>query len=207
MNSSSQLNRRIAWCMLCVLTVALAGCSRGISEGLHAVTGAGGKATLLQGDQDQLATVASRFGGVRVEHFENEVGPVCPDAFFTAVPFAIEEQLRYRPRSVGEQLKRIPGKLTGDAAEKQPFFSGPADKVLLIRGRVIQYDVGGTKDKLLGPLDEVICRTEFVDAATGETLARANLTGRVKSSLRTGPQELAEGVAKAIADLLKPADH
>jgi hypothetical protein len=183
--------------MLCICTVVLTGCSRGIKEGLYAITGAGGKATLIQGHQDQLSTVASRFGGVRIELFENEVGSVCPDAFLTALPNAVQEQLRYRPRSVG-------GTLTG--AQKQPFFAGPADKLLVIRGRVIQYDVGGTKDKILGPLDEVICRTEFVDSATGETLAVANLTGRAKSSFRTGPQELANGVAKGIADLLKPAD-
>jgi hypothetical protein len=55
----------------------------------------------------------------------------------------------------------------------------------------------------LGPLDEAICRVQFIDAANGAVLGEANCTGRVKSSVRTGPQELAKGVGKAIKKLIK----
>ena len=187
-------------CTLLALAATFPGCSRGIKEGLYAVTGAGGKATLIQGRQDDLATFAARFGGISIEPFSSDVGDACPSEFLTALPAAIQKELQYRSRSLTEKLKGV------DEAEAGPFFTGPADQTLVLRGRVIQYDTGSIEDKALSPLDEAICRVQFIDAATGTTLAEANLTGRVKSSVRTGPQELANGVAKAVRDLLKPAD-
>lgn len=186
-------------CTFFALAATFAGCSRGIKEGLYAVTGASGKATLIMGRQDDLGAFASRFGSVSVEPISNDVGDACPSEFLVALPPAIEKELQYRPRSLTEKIKGV------DEAEAGPFFTGPADQTLILRGRVIQYDTGSIEDKALSPLDEAICRVQFIDAASGTTLAEANLTGRVKSSVRTGPQELASGVAKALADLLKPA--
>jgi len=188
---------------LLTLTLAAAtlpGCTRAVSEGYYGLTGASGKATLLTGDPDRLGRVTREYGAVRVEPFANEVGDICPPTFLEALPGAIENELRYRDRSLTDRVK---GR---QKEELGPFLTGPTDRVLLIKGRIIQYDVGSTVDKVAGPMDEAICRVQFLDAASGTLIADANLTGRVKSALRTGPQELAAGVAKSVKGLLKPKD-
>ena len=174
------------------------GCSRVVKEGLYAVTGSSGKAVLLQGNNAQVHRLALEYGGVVVEPFSNDVGDAAPQAFVDALSGAITKRLQYRDRSMGERFKGVDKEAVG------PFFRGPAHKVLLIRGRVIQYDKSGTADKALGPMDEAICRIQFLDQATNTLLAEANCTGRSKSSVRTGPKELADGVAKAVRNLLKP---
>ncbi len=176
----------------------LSGCSRGISEGVHALTGSSGKFVFIQGTKEQTSQLAGQYGGVTVEPFQNDVGEVCSQEFLNLVPGEITEALQYASRSITDKVKGV------SKDEKGPFFTGPADKTLVIKGRVIQYDIGGVVDKAAGPLDEAICRVQFVDGQTGAVLAEGNCTGRVKSAVRTGPKELAEGVAKAVQKILKP---
>ncbi|OQA02000.1 MAG: hypothetical protein BWY71_00178 [Planctomycetes bacterium ADurb.Bin412] len=177
-----------------------AGCTRGIKEGVYALTGSSGKFVLIQGSQEQMSLLSSQYGGVSVEPFQNDVGEVCSQEFLNLVPAAITEDLQYASRSITDKVKGVSKEEVG------PFFTGPADKTLVIKGRVIQYDIGGVVDKAAGPLDEAICRMQFVDGQTGTLLAEGNCTGRVKSAVRTGPQELAKGVAKAIRKILKPKE-
>ena len=189
------LRYQLMGCLL--LAGVIGGCSRGIKESVYALTGSTGKAVLLQG-RETAGTLAATYGTVRVEPFSNDVGDNCPPEFLAHLPAAIEEQLRYRDPSFKERI-------TAKAKEELgPFLTGPAEKTLVIHGRVIQYDIGGTADKVAGPLDEAICRIQVSDSTSGTQLVEANCTGRVKSSLRTGPKELAEGVGKGIRDLLKP---
>lgn len=179
------------------------GCSRGIKESYYALKGSSGKVTLLQGSEDELGKLAYEYGGVQVGPFTNDVGSVTPAEFVSNLPGAIREQLTYRPRSTKEKLKFKKKEETG------PFFTGPADKVLLIKGRIIQYestknDKKGIVSKAVGSTDEAICRVQVIDQGSGVLLAEGNCIGRVKSSVRTGPKELATGVGKAIRDWLKP---
>jgi len=191
------MSRRYQLMACLLLTAMLGGCSRGIKESVYALTGSTGKAVVLQG-RETAGTLARSYGAVRVEPFASDVGDNCPPEFLARLPAAIQEQLRYRDRSFGETV-------TVKASEELgPFFTGPADKVLVINGRVIQYDIGGTVDKVAGPLDEAICRVQVSDSVSGAVLLEGNCTGRVKSSIRTGPRELAEGVGKGIRDMLKP---
>jgi len=176
----------------------LGGCSRGIKEGLYALKGSSGKIVRLAGDPERIALITRNYGGVRVEPFVNDVGPAAPQSFIDALPTAINERLRYRDPGFKEKLS---GK---HKEELGPFFTGPTEKVLIIRGRVIQYEAADLKGKALSPIDEAICRVQFVDGETGEVLAEANCTGRSKSVVRSGPDELADGVAKAIKKFLKP---
>jgi hypothetical protein len=192
------MTRALKIASILALASLFAGCSRGISEGVYAFTGSSGKSTLIQGDPAKVALLTQQYGTVKVEPFSNDVGNRCPDQFLNELPLAIQKELLYRDPSVKESLS---GK---KAEELGPFFTGPAEKVLVIKGKVIQYDIGGVVDKVSGPLDEAICRVQLVDEASGELLAEANLTGRVKSSVRTGPAELAKGVGKAIKKGLKP---
>ncbi|MBN2211101.1 MAG: hypothetical protein JW709_06860 [Sedimentisphaerales bacterium] len=193
------MTRLLTGLMLIVLLGT--GCSRGIKEGLYAVTGSSGKIVRLSGDETRIGNLANEYGGVRVELFANDVGQAAPQSFIDALPGAIAKRLEYRSRSLGEKIKGV------DKEEAGPFFTGPAGKVLVIRGRVIQYEAGDLTDKAISPMDEAICRVQFTDGTTGEMLAEANCTGRSKSVVRTGPDELADGVAKAINKFLKPHDE
>lgn len=187
---------------LLILSVwsGITGCTRSISEGVHALTGSSGKFVFIQGNKELASQLAGQYGAVQVEPFQNDVGEVCSQEFLDRLPETITEDLQYASRSITDKVKGVSKEEIG------PFFTGPADKTLVIKGRVIQYDIGGVVDKAAGPLDEAICRVQFVDGRTGTLLAEGNCTGRVKSSVRTGPQELAKGVAKAIRKILKPRD-
>ena len=187
---------RRACLAILIMTLALSsiGGSRGIKEGLYAVTGASGKTTLIKGDPSNLA---AQYGSCTVETFQNDIGDICPQSFLDKLPGVIQERLRHKPRSLGDKFG---GKEKG---EMGPFFTGPANKTILITGRVIQYDIGDIANKAMGPLDEAICRVQILDADTNTMLAEANLTSRVKSSVRTGPSEMAEGIAKAIEKLFE----
>jgi hypothetical protein len=114
----------------------------------------------------------------------------------------------YRNFKLGEIKDNIGGRLPGDflfllreefinqlAAKKLP--SGPGGKTLLIRGSIVHYEDASRIGTFLSPLEEVICRTEFVDAQTGRVLAVANCIGRTNTSLKLGVQSKAEGLAKA----------
>jgi len=70
-------------------------------------------------------------------------------------------------------------------------------KTLVIRGNVIQYESASTVGYVLGPLEEVICRTELVDKDTGQVLGVANCVGRTKAASSSGVREKANGLAKA----------
>jgi hypothetical protein len=193
------LNTR-KFCYLAIVSILfLAGCSQGIKEGYHSLMGSSGKTVLLSGDKDKLSHLALEYGSVQVEPFTNDVGPSCPQAFLDNLPQAISDQLKFRPRSVTDTvtLKK--------KEEMGPFFTGPSDKILLIKGKVIQYDIGSTVDKVTSPLDEAICRVQILDKSSNTLLAEVNCTGRVKSALRSGPIELAKGIGKSVNKLLKPA--
>jgi len=185
--------------MAVVLTFAAGGCSKGVKEGLYVVTGSSGKISLIQGSQETVGQLAYNYGSVKVEPFTSDVGDKCPQAFLDQLPGAIEKQLQYRTRSIKEKLSK-------KKEEMGPFFSGPADKQLIIRGRVIQYESDeSVTDKAMGSMEEAICRIQLIDGADGQVIAEANCTGRDKSAIRGGSKELAEGVAKAVQKLLKPA--
>lgn len=183
---------------LFIVSIAFTGCSRAISEGVHGVMGSSGKIVKIQGDDTRIGQITRDYGAVSVEPFGNDVGQVVPQPFLEVVHTVIENKLQLRDRSAMETVKFKKKEDLG------PFFTGPADKKLIIRGKVIQYDQGDLKDKAMSPMDEAICRVQFVDGTSGEMIAEANCTGRSKSVVRTGPNELADGVAKGIKKFLAP---
>jgi hypothetical protein len=178
----------------------VSGCSRGIKEGLYTLKGSSGKTLLIKGDEELMGSLASRYGSFTVEPFDNEVGEICPPEFLSALSEQLNKRLQYPPKSFSDRLK---GK---DSEEMGPLFTGPANRTLRVTGRVIQYEQQEILDKAASPMDEAICRVKFIDGDSGQVLAEANCTGRAKSSIRTGPEELAKGVAKAVQKLLKPDD-
>jgi hypothetical protein len=85
---------------------------------------------------------------------------------------------------------------------------GPAPgarPALLIRGQFIDYDPGGSPARVvgLGGNPFLTAQIQLVDADSGQVLGIAMVTGTVKSAVRTGMKEMADGVAKAIEGLVK----
>lgn len=187
--------------VLALLVVACqSGCSRGLKEAAYGITGSSGRPVYLSGNKSQVSGVTHKYGGFEYEPFTNDIGALCPPAFLAALPGALDEELRYRDRSLSETLT------FKEKEELGYFLVGPIDKKLRISGRVIQYDTGTNIDKILGPMQEAVCRVQIYDAQSGNLLVEANCVARAKSSVRNGPQELAEGIAKAVKKMLEPDD-
>ena len=188
---------RRTFSLLIILCLIAPGCSRGIKEGLYAFTGSSGDAALISGSPEQIALLTTRYGSFQVEPFINQVGEICPTEFLDQLPPNIENELQYQSRSFTDTIS---GK---EKEEVGPLFTGPNDKILLITGSVIHYDLGDVTDKINSPLDEALCRIQLVDPLSGNVLIEANITSRAKSSIRTGTTELAHGIAKGIKKLLE----
>jgi len=76
---------------------------------------------------------------------------------------------------------------------------------LLVRGKFMDFDPGGSALRAVGfGVDPFLtAQIEVVDTATGRVLGVAMVTGTVKSAVRTGLEELAEGVGKAVKGLFE----
>ncbi len=206
MNKTMRITGIIALFVYITLTVSLTGCTRGIKEGLYSIKGSSGKFHLIGVNHNKLGDIAYEYGSCRIEPFSNDVGDLCPQEFIDRLPGAISEQIVYRPRTFKDKMKR---KSEDDMG---PFFTGSPDKKLIVRGKIIQYDITekgarGLVTKVLGSYEVAICRVQIVDADSGSLIAEANCTGSTKSAIRTGPAELANGIGKAIRKMLKPNNN
>ncbi len=150
------------------------GCmSRAFREGAGAVRGASGKVV-------ELHTPASlaNYRGLTVESITVAQGLKVPGDIVTLV--------RQRYADAGQDLVLTPG-------------GSPA---LAVSGEIIHYETGGTVSKAIGPLQEIIVRTQLIDAGSKQFLGEANLIGRSKALTSGGSHNLAEGAGKALAKWL-----
>lgn len=172
------------------------GCtSRIIKEGFYGATGSSGHYILLAGDEEQCRALPSSHGAVQMGSIKNMIGDACPPQFMQYLLERIPEELQEEDKNEENDTR------------KKPFLRGLANKKLLITGTIIHYDEGKLLDKIVGPMEEAICRLQIRDAQTNTLYAEANFVSRAKSSVRKGPKELAEGIGKAIKKLLKPKDE
>lgn len=152
-----------------------AGCGRALREGLGEVRGASGVVIAVK-----PASTAANPG----------------------------ELAAYRRFELGDIREDMGGQLSGQFLPllRQEFSSQLADKhlpneaggkTLVVRGTIFHYEDVGTIGTVISPLEEVICRTEFVDKSTGRVLAVTNCVGRTNTSLNRGVATKAEGLAKA----------
>ncbi len=161
--------------LLGLLIVACsAGClGRAIREGYSGATGASGRPRSIQSVTVNLAN----YDAVVVEPFSDDSQGLGNEAFMAALPAKVTEQII-----------------------QKTYLRQRGSKVLRITGRLINYDPGTTTDKIVGPMEQAVCRVKLIDAASGDVLGIASCDSRAKSSFRKGPEELAEGMGKVIAD-------
>ena len=149
------------------------GCGRVISESYHGATGAKGRAQSIQ-----LVTAdLSSYDTVKVDSFSDETAGLGNSVFLAVLPTKVTEQV-----------------------VEKTYLERQGSKVLRVSGSLIVYNTGTTTDKWADPMEEAICRVKLIDAASGEVLGEASCDSRAKSSVRKGPEELAEGMGKTIAD-------
>ncbi len=105
-----------------------------------------------------------------------------------------------------DMLAEVRPAIQAKVAELEPFAGGRGAKpVLVIRGRFLNYDPGGS---VPGPVElirkpSLTAQIELVDGASNKVLGTAMVTGMFKSALRPGAKELANGMAKAVKGLLE----
>jgi hypothetical protein len=166
--------KTVVW--MIVVSLSCVGCGRAISEGVGEVRGASGIVMPIDppvtgANPNQLADYhCFVLGDIR-----DDIGGRLSREFLPILRAEFKERLA---------AKRLPDE--------------PGGKTLEVRGRIIHYEDVGTLGNVIGPLEEVICRTEFVDKATGQVVAVVNCIGRTNTSLNRGVKTKAEGLAKAI---------
>jgi hypothetical protein len=157
-----------------VSTLALGCTGRIIREGMGTATGASGK------------VVDSGSGGSLSQYKSLAIGPIT-----------------------------VAGELKG-ASHMPPMIQGDLNKVvhdrhldkssgpgLKMTGEIVHYEAASAVSTVADPLEEVIVRATFTDAATGETVAQTNLIGRAKATTSSGDRSLAAGVGKALDEWLE----
>ena len=167
------MKKRLFVLSLLSMMVGVGCVGRAIREGVYGSTGAVGRARSIESVKVNLAD----YDAVKVENFLDDTQGLGNAAFLAALPGKVTEQI-----------------VTKTYLERQ------GGKVLRVSGRLINYDTGTTTDKIASPMEQALCRVELIDAASGDVLGIASCDAKAKSSIRKGPEELAEGMGKIIAD-------
>ncbi len=170
------MNRKSVFVVVALfICTANVGCmSRAIREGAGAVTGASGKVVELH-----TPSSLANYRGLTVESITVAKGLQVPGDIVTLVRQSYAEAC--------EDLVLTPG-------------GSPA---LAVSGEIIHYETGGTISKAIGPLQEIIVRSQLIDAGSKQFLGEANLIGRSKALTSGGSHNLAEGAGKALAKWLE----
>lgn len=166
--------------------VAACGCTTGLKQVYYGATGASARYYEVQNLGG--SSVLDRFTAVGVEGFDTSpmLGAV-PSSFVGPVQAAIVRQLT-ETKMFQSVTKGAPGR------------GG-----LLIRGKFTDFDPGGSSLRAVGfgvnPF--LTAQVQFVDTGSNRVLGVAMVTGTVKSAVRTGSAELADGVGKAVKGLVE----
>ena len=155
------------------------GCGRGISEGVSVATGAKGR-VLYVGAEPASGALAGRYAAVKLERFTGQADAGTPAGFDGMVRGQFERML----------------------ADKRGLMSSGGG-TLIIRGRYLHYETAPLTGHISRPVEQAIARVELVDSKSGKVLARARCVGRTKTSLKKGAGSKAEGLAKALVELLE----
>lgn len=170
-----------------VAAVAASGCvGTAAKQAYYGVTGASSRYFEVRGLGGP--TVLDRYQAVGVEGFDTApmLGAV-PTAMVPLVQAAVVEKI-------------LETRMFPTVGKEAPGAGG-----LLIRGKFVDYDTGGSALRAVGfGVDPFLtAQIEIVDTAANQVIGVVMVTGTVESAVRTGPQELAEGLGKAVKGLFE----
>ena len=154
------------------------GClSTAIKEGAGVALGAKGTYLIIQPlSPDKEARPLGEYTRFELGPITDGIGGRTPSDFLSYLPKAFEDEM----------------KDTG-------LPDDPSGKTLVIRGTITHYETSGMLGLAMGPMEEVIVRTELVDKASGQVLGVANCIGRTTEGVNMGVRKKAQGLAKAFA--------
>ena len=177
--------RRVALVSVLAL-VAASGCGTGIKQAYHTAVGA--SARYYEVNNLGGATALDRFAAVGVERFDTA-------PMHGAIPAQVPAKVQ---AATVRQLTEA--KMFSAVTAGAPPAGG-----LLVRGKFMDFDPGGSGLRAVGfgvnPF--VTAQIELVDGGSGKVLGVAMVTGTVKGAVRTGLDELADGMGKAIKGLVE----
>jgi len=166
--------------------VAATGCMTGVKQVYH--TAAGASARYYEVQSLGGSSALDRFTVVGVEGFDTS-------PMLGAVPSSF----------VGPVQTAIVRKLTETKMFQSVTKGTPGRGGLLIRGKFMDFDSGGSSLRAVGfgvnPF--LTAQIQCIDTASNRVLGVAMVTGTIKSAVRTGSGELADGVGKAVKGLVE----
>ncbi len=165
-------------CLPLVMIALLgSGCATGIKEGVGLARGAKGSyAPLKDVSASENARPLGEYQRFELGTFTDDFGGKVPPAVMQACRAAWPKEL---------EDKELP--------------NAPGGKTLIARGIIIHYEASGTLGKVIGPIEEVVARTELVDKDSGKVIATGNCVGRTTTRVNLGADKKGQGLAKAIA--------
>ena len=166
--------------------VAASGCMTGVKQVYHTATGA--SARYYEVKSLGGPTALDRFAAVGVQKFDTS-------PMLGAVPASFAAQVQ----------TAVVGKLIETKMFRTVTKVAPVGQGLLIRGKFVDFDSGGSGLRAVGfgvnPF--LTAQIELVDTGSNRVLGVAMVTGTVKSAVRTGTKELADGLGKAVKGLVE----
>ncbi|MDP7286470.1 MAG: hypothetical protein QGH94_00610 [Phycisphaerae bacterium] len=107
------------------------------------------------------------------------------------------------PADMNRILRTVLAEELSDLKPKKAVLDPAASRVLIVRGQYLYYEEArGIFDQAFGPFEEIIALVELVDKTSGRIEARGYCVGRTNTSRLQGPKRKAEGLSKAIIELI-----
>lgn len=160
-----------------ILAFSIVGCGTLAKRGVAEFRGARGELVVL-GELDAAAVLSA--SDIALGRIENDAGPDCSAEFIAQLREAFRNEL-------------------GELSAKVAAGTGPS---LRVNARVLYYRGGSDVKKLLGSMTMSLARVEVVQSGGSRVVGRANVVGSSKA-LRSGPEALAQKMAKEVASWIK----
>ena len=107
------------------------------------------------------------------------------------------------PADMNRIMRTVLAEELRELKPKKAVLDPAASRVLLVRGRYVYYEEsGGILDQAFGPFEEIIALVELVDKTSGRIEGGGYCVGRTNTSRLQGPRRKAEGLSKAIIELI-----
>jgi hypothetical protein len=108
------------------------------------------------------------------------------------------------PADMNQIQKSVLNEKIAALKPKKAILDPTAKRTILVRGQYIYYEeAGGILGQAFGPFEEIIALVELVDETSKKVIARGYCVGRTNTSKLQGPKRKAEGLAKAIIELIR----